>query len=508
MASNNTTLTSLWIEEEQSTSSSGKGVSTPLTPSSSSQVPDDIMKFYHDAGIESLAREAGIIETTETVQTGPRVTTLVPKNKTIKLIAVPVSSGIKNVFNVAQLSQFQNVTKTVFLSTVASIAGSSSVKPTVLNVTPNGGVFRATPVMPKVIQLIPAVAHNTIAQPSATQSWTVTKRPNPAMDDVAEQYYVDSKRRKGNHAGKGLRHFSMKVCEKVQKKGITSYNEVADELVSEFTDPHNCDLLVDQSFDQKNIRRRVYDALNVLMAMNIISKEKKEIRWIGLPTNSAQECQSLEINKQRIIERIQHKTQQLNELILQQIAFKNLVERNRAEELVKGTPSTNSAIQLPFILVNTSKKTIIDCSISNDKYEYLFNFDQTFEIHDDIEVLKRMGLAFGLEKGACTRADLARATKMVPKALEPYVVELAKGNSKTTGIPLTVKLEPGVSGTASASRSNLSASHSDQSLDAEVAWTTGYALSRQSSLSSHADVQPTVRDSPDYDDDEDEDDDE
>jgi len=51
-----------------------------------------------------------------------------------------------------------------------------------------------------------------------------------------------------------------------------------------------------QQFDQKNIRRRVYDALNVLMAMNIISKEKKEIRWIGLPTNTAQECQGLEVN--------------------------------------------------------------------------------------------------------------------------------------------------------------------------------------------------------------------
>ena len=29
----------------------------------------------------------------------------------------------------------------------------------------------------------------------------------------------------------------MKVCEKVQRKGVTSYNEVADELVAEFTDP-------------------------------------------------------------------------------------------------------------------------------------------------------------------------------------------------------------------------------------------------------------------------------
>ena len=54
-------------------------------------------------------------------------------------------------------------------------------------------------------------------------------------------------------------------------------------------------LLTFQGYDQKNIRRRVYDALNVLMAMNIISKEKKEIRWIGLPTNSAQECHNLEV---------------------------------------------------------------------------------------------------------------------------------------------------------------------------------------------------------------------
>lgn len=45
--------------------------------------------------------------------------------------------------------------------------------------------------------------------------------------------------KKGEKGGKGLRHFSMKVCEKVQRKGVTSYNEVADELVAEFSDPRN-----------------------------------------------------------------------------------------------------------------------------------------------------------------------------------------------------------------------------------------------------------------------------
>ena len=187
----------------------------------------------------------------------------------------------------------------------------------------------------------------------------------------------------GRNNGKGLRHFSMKVCEKVESKGRTTYNEVADELVGEFSgaahlpppvalrcarsqlprrglaatltptgcmssQPEACrepiwdcccvtwqfewqiripSILPGPAFrgrlwstwhegtahpvhahlciadfetttlspacagspgiaayDEKNIRRRVYDALNVLMAMDIIIKDKKDISWKGLPS--------------------------------------------------------------------------------------------------------------------------------------------------------------------------------------------------------------------------------
>ena len=37
-------------------------------------------------------------------------------------------------------------------------------------------------------------------------------------------------------------------------------------------------------YDEKNFRRRVYDGLNVLIAMEIISRSKKEILWHGLPS--------------------------------------------------------------------------------------------------------------------------------------------------------------------------------------------------------------------------------
>lgn len=53
------------------------------------------------------------------------------------------------------------------------------------------------------------------------------------------------------------------------------------------------------------------------MAMNIISKEKKEIKWLGLPTNSLQECVNLLNEKKQRIDRVKQKTKQLQEIILQ-----------------------------------------------------------------------------------------------------------------------------------------------------------------------------------------------
>ncbi|NXG26657.1 TFDP2 factor, partial [Grallaria varia] len=308
--------------------------------------------------------------------------------------------------------------------------------------------------------------------------------------DIIESDFSESKRsKKGDKNGKGLRHFSMKVCEKVQRKGTTSYNEVADELVSEFTNS-NSHLAADSAYDQKNIRRRVYDALNVLMAMNIISKEKKEIRWIGLPTNSAQECQNLEVKgeKQKRIERIKQKRAQLQELLLQQIAFKNLVQRNQQnEQQNQGPPSLNSTIQLPFLIVNTSKRTIIDCSISSDKFEYLFNFDNTFEIHDDSEVLKRMGMSFGLEAGKCSAEDLRTAKSLVPKALEGYITDMSEGLSwinqglLSSSAQAVSHLEA-TGGTYNAKSSE----NAGLCLDAEVALATGQLLAPSSQQSSSA----------------------
>ncbi|XP_054283715.1 transcription factor Dp-1 isoform X2 [Macrosteles quadrilineatus] len=283
----------------------------------------------------------------------------------------------------------------------------------------------AVPVTPQQVQMI----QNTNSQktPNYIGPVILDRSFNRKRQEIETDYVPEyGKRRKSEKGGKGLRHFSMKVCEKVRKKGTTSYNEVADELVAEFTNPALNTAASDQ-YDQKNIRRRVYDALNVLMAMNIISKEKKLIKWLGLPTNSIQECLDLVNEKKQLVDRIKAKTQQLHELILQQVSFKLLVERNKMNEAKTGIPPPNTSIELPFVVVNTNKKTVIDCRISNDKTEYLFKFNDKFEINDDFEVLKKMGLLLGLDKGQCTEEDLEKAKSLVPKSLERYVTQLASG---------------------------------------------------------------------------------
>jgi hypothetical protein len=57
------------------------------------------------------------------------------------------------------------------------------------------------------------------------------------LDDPKKRMRPGTKKAGGNFgdkSNKGLRHFSMKVCQKVEEKGTTTYNEVADELVKEF----------------------------------------------------------------------------------------------------------------------------------------------------------------------------------------------------------------------------------------------------------------------------------
>ncbi|CAJ2652000.1 unnamed protein product [Trifolium pratense] len=217
-------------------------------------------------------------------------------------------------------------------------------------------------------------------------------------DDAASQGVVASKRKKrgqravgGDKNGRGLRQFSMKVCEKVESKGRTTYNEVADELVAEFSDPSNGGVMSpdQQQYDEKNIRRRVYDALNVLMAMDIISKDKKEIQWRGLPHTSQNDIEELKKERLGLRNRIERKAAYLQELEEQFVGLQNLIQRN--EQLYCSGNPPSGGVSLPFILVQTRPHATVEVEISEDMQLVHFDFNSSpFELHDDNYVLKAM----------------------------------------------------------------------------------------------------------------------
>lgn len=216
--------------------------------------------------------------------------------------------------------------------------------------------------------------------PETTRSDAVPIAPSPHSTKSSKIA------RTGDKGYKGLRHFSLMVCKKVEEKGKTTYNEVADELVLAVVQEHR-----EQNYDEKNIRRRVYDALNVLMAMDIITKDKKEITWKGLPSGATQDADMLRRDLALRRQQIQRKRESLAELLVQQVCFRNLAQHNQ-RRVDESPAKPDNKIPLPFIVVNTNSSAVIQCNMSRDLTDVMFDFSMPFEINDDNTILKRLGM--------------------------------------------------------------------------------------------------------------------
>lgn len=156
----------------------------------------------------------------------------------------------------------------------------------------------------------------------------------------------------------------------------TTYNEVADELVKEFKDD---DTVV---CDEKNIRRRAYDALNVLTAMDIISKNRKDIQWKGFPHLVGEDGGSKIGNREREKQRMQNlieekkakireKKQQLEDLATHYVSLRQLLIRNDRPEYKHAV--TKHRINLPFVIGENMHGTGWRLSVS-DTFPYWMKY--------------------------------------------------------------------------------------------------------------------------------------
>ncbi|KAJ8658365.1 hypothetical protein O0I10_006050 [Lichtheimia ornata] len=218
-----------------------------------------------------------------------------------------------------------------------------------------------------------------------------------------------------SRANKGLRHFSKQVCDKVAEKGVTTYNEVADELALDIRANMDNEK---RSFDQKNIRRRVYDALNVFMAMDIIAKDKKQIKWLGIPSyfggnhNHQQnqtspsdvemerylELQKLVDQEERrqahLLSSMDHTRGLIQDKLAQHLQLCNLVWRNQHSQHHQFL-SSQDKISLPFFIIASQDDAHIQ--VANDGLSAEISqassdaMDEQM-VFEDADVLRCLGL--------------------------------------------------------------------------------------------------------------------
>ena len=197
---------------------------------------------------------------------------------------------------------------------------------------------------------------------------------------------------------RGLRSVSVRLCQLLKSKPErkSPCAAVADELAAEFGGAGTESVAGRHASGtpEKNIRRRIYDALNVLVSAGVIEKTEgtsggggATIQWRGLPSDI--HVAALESEQQQLKHRIQEKRELARQLKCKQQAFQALLARNRQPEY---RDSKRARISMPFVVVSAAVETAINVAKQTTEGSatetVLFEFDGEFSLNDDSELLK------------------------------------------------------------------------------------------------------------------------
>ncbi|CAK75859.1 unnamed protein product (macronuclear) [Paramecium tetraurelia] len=171
---------------------------------------------------------------------------------------------------------------------------------------------------------------------------------------------------------KSLKKWSLKYISKRVEKELQNHTVGYSEICQKLTDEMTKEMEGHQDYglkDVKNLRRRVYDALNVMISVGIVVKEKKLMR-----KNTKNQVnitkQNLIIRKQKLKELLLQKKEQLTNSIKKQEALQNLIRFNKERQI-----NEQEKIKFPFLLVKTQ--------LTNSEEEELI-----LESHKSMDYLK------------------------------------------------------------------------------------------------------------------------
>jgi len=191
---------------------------------------------------------------------------------------------------------------------------------------------------------------------------------------------------------KGLKYLSSKICQTLARIRCATQDNMISMLYQTFI----CESDGNQEQSEKSIRRRIYDTINVLMALGLVKKTKQQIEWTGKSLPNLEEVETKRIDTlQRNIrasrERIKKKRKMLQDEELQLKRTQTLLERNhRGKKYSKRQRLADDAlapIYLPFLIVKAPSSSAIQCQASYDQTKCQLSFDKEVQIYNDYDIL-------------------------------------------------------------------------------------------------------------------------
>ena len=188
-----------------------------------------------------------------------------------------------------------------------------------------------------------------------------SRQLNPFARDRDHSLFSENKRN-----CKGLKTLSCRVKHIVNGRKKTSYKEVAEQLIAETKTPGvilSVDGSLRQSREEQNIKRRVYDALNVLIAADILVKDNKVVYYRVFYDNQkpkqvkdgtkqpvtdlgAIKRDALLRELKRKKEQVEDKKELLRSLMVKGFAVDDILKRN-----AMNLNENQKLVSLPFIMV-------------------------------------------------------------------------------------------------------------------------------------------------------------
>ena len=196
----------------------------------------------------------------------------------------------------------------------------------------------------------------------------------------------------------GLKEISKRVMEIIKQSGQTTYRAISDQIVNEINEK--------SLKDEKNIRRRIYDSLNVMKSMKLFHRDKnsKTIMWNYDqefdPLNEIEnknegdeknnECKEDSKNIIELKKVIKDKKEKCALLSKELRGLKNVLERNNKED---ENIIEKNKLYFPFIVIEfqNNKDPKINIALNENQTKAHLGFDEADAMYGDLDMVSKIG---------------------------------------------------------------------------------------------------------------------